>query len=336
MILVTGGTGLIGSHLIYNLLKAGNSVRATRRSSSDLTALDKVLGYYALDPELLKEKLEWVECDLLDINSLDDAMEGVTQLYHCAAIVSFEPKQAQAMLDGNPETTANVVNAALAHSVKKMVYVSSVAALGRSGEHQYITEDTEWTDSKYNSNYARSKYRAELEVWRGIQEGLDAAIVNPVVVLGPGNWTTGSAAIFHTIAKGFSYFTLGTNGFVDVRDVVKVMEQLMESDISGERFVLVSENLSYKMLFQWIAEAMNVKVPHRKVSPFLSSVLWRLEAIRTKLTGSKPFITKETAMTSQRTHYYDNSRVKEKLGFEFRNVKDTVKDLSRLYRQDHY
>ncbi len=339
MIVVTGGTGLLGSHLIYQLTRSRLMVRVLHRKSSDLGRLKRVFEYYSSDAQALMEKVEWVEVDLLDIAAITETLRGARQVYHCAAIVSFQGKDATSMLHFNPESTANIVNAALENKVEKLVYSSSVAAIRQKENKEYIeehiNEETEWVSSKYNSRYAKSKYMAELEIWRGIEEGLKAAIINPTIILGPGNWKQGSSAIFHEISKGFKYYTLGVNGFVDVRDVAKLMIQLMNTDIMGERFVAVSENLSYKLVFGWIAEAMGVKTPFKEIKPWMSNLLWRIERLRTTLFGGKPFITKETAQTAQQAYYYDNSKIKNRLHFEFKPVAESVKDFSRMYLQDH-
>ncbi|HAD98430.1 MAG TPA: hypothetical protein DCG19_13550 [Cryomorphaceae bacterium] len=332
MILVTGGTGLLGSHLIFELLKQGKRVRATHRPGSDTSSVENTIRYYRSPGELI-QNLEWVEADLLDITCYYTIMEGVTELYHCAALVSFDSSDSADLLEKNPAMTANVVNAALEMNVRKMVYVSSVAALGRKADAEYINEDSEWVPGQHNSVYARSKYRAELEVWRGIQEGLNAVIVNPSIILGPGNWQQGSPALFHTIAKGFKYYTLGTNAYVDVRDVAEVMIRLMESEVSGQRFVVAAENLSYKKFFEYVAESLEVKAPNTEVLPRMSAIIWRMEKLRSFITGKKPVVTRETAHTAQHTYYYDSNKIKKTLGFEFRPVRETVEDMARHYRK---
>lgn len=334
MILVTGGTGLVGSHLILQLLQDGEKIRATHRANSDLNNVAKTAFYYNIDFDSLKDNLEWVQVDLLDVITLHEAFEGIKTVYHCAAIVSFHPKAVSALLNDNPASTANVVNLALENKVEKLVYVSSVAALGRKAEHEYITEQSDWVESKNNSNYAKGKYKAEMEVWRAIQEGLNAVIVNPSIIIGPGNWRKGSSAMFRLMAHGLKYYTLGTNAYVDVRDVVDIMVKLMRSDIAEERFIVAAENLSYKKFFEFIAEGFEIRPPHRKVSPMLSEFLWRMERLRTMLFGGKPFITRETSRTAQKTYYYDNSKVKKVLDYEFRRVEDSIKDICDYYKMD--
>ncbi len=334
MILVTGGTGLVGSHLLYSLLLENEQVVALCRSTSDKEGVKKTFGYYAQNAQELFARIIWREADLLDVAALAEAFEGITQVYHCAALVSFYPAEAKKMLQQNPESTANVVNMCIDHSIKKLVYVSSVAALGRSDASGFITEKTDWIDSKHNSAYAKSKYKAELEVWRGQQEGVHVAMVNPGIIVGPGDWNTGSPALIKKIADGFNFYTLGTNGFVDVRDVVKIMLLLMASNKQAERYIVVSENLSYRKVFDFIAQGLDIKPPQKEAQPWQASVLWRVEALRSKLFGSKPLITKETAQSAMSTYYYDNSKVKEAFDFTFQPMEHSLKEITAFYVQD--
>lgn len=332
MITVTGATGLLGSHILYQLCQSGEKVRALHRKNSNLQGVKKVFSYYSTSVDALLEKIEWVEADLLDITDCEKAFAGTTKLYHCAAVVSFDARDSGA-LEKNAQITANVVNTALYLGVEKMLYVSSVAALGRAKNKQHINENTEWVNGEHNSKYARSKYRAELEVWRGIQEGLNTVIINPTIILGPGDWSKGSAGFFKTIATGFKWYTTGVNGYTDVRDVSSVAIQLMQSDVCNERFVVVGENLSYQQFFTLIADAMEVKAPYKKVSIPLAELIWRLEKVRSFITGKRPLVTKETAHTARHEYYYDATKIKERIGFEFTPIAETVQDLARFYKE---
>jgi nucleoside-diphosphate-sugar epimerase len=296
--------------------------------------LEKVFGYYHPQPQDLLKGIEWRQADLLDITDLDEALVGCTQLYHCAAQVNFNPKEARQTLHENPSITANVVNAALAAGVKHMVYVSSVAALGRKPGQKYFDENSEWIESKHNTAYAKSKYLAELEVWRGIEEGLPAAIVSPVIVLGPGNWERSSSTLFKTIGEGFSFYSKGVNGFVDARDVAEVMTLLAQKAISEERYVLVAENWSYEKLFKHIADAIGVAGPQVEIKAWLSGSAWRLEKIRSWITGQAPKFTRETANTALQHNYYRNDKVLKELDFKFRDLATSVKEVGAFYRKD--
>ena len=311
MILVTGASGLVGAHLIKSLLAKGKSVTALYRST--------VPNFEGT------EKVKWVKGDILDFESLENAMEGVIQVYHCAAIVSFAPGQAASMLHANVEGTANVVNVCLDKNIQKLVYVSSVAALGRIRETAPVDETSNWTPETSNSVYGKSKYLAEMEVWRGMGEGLNVAIVNPVIILGAGDWNKGSSEIFKSAYNAFPWYTEGVSGFVDVMDVVDAMQLLMESDTSGERFVISAQNVKYKDIFTQIATAFNKPAPHKKVTPFLAAIVWRLEALKGIFTGKTPLLTKETAATAQAVVHFDNSKfLKAFPAFKYRTIESTI------------
>jgi dihydroflavonol-4-reductase len=334
MILVTGATGLVGSHLLYNLCKTEDRIRATKRDKSNLLMVKKIFSYYTDEVEKLFEKIEWVEADLLNISELESAFRGITKVYHCAAWVNFNPRHKYSMIANNVNSTANIVNLCLAHKVKKLCHISSVAAIGRTENEPIVNENTPWTDSPENSNYAISKYNSELEVWRGIEEGLNAVIVNPSIILGPGAWKKGSSVLFHKIATGMPFYTTGTNGFVDVRDVAKVMQELMESSINSERFILCSESIPFKQTFDYIADALGKKRAHIKVSAFLNALGWRLAKIISVISRKAPMLTKETARAGNGISIYENHKIKKALNFEFISVEQSCNEFSKLYKQD--
>ena len=334
MILVTGATGLVGSHLLYNLCKTEDTIRATKRVNSDLTLVKKVFSYYTDTIDLLYNKIEWVEADLLNIIDLEEAFIGITKVYHSAAWVNFNPKNRHQMIANNVNTTAHIVNLCLAHKVKKLCHVSSVAAIGRTENEPLINESSPWLDGPENSNYAISKYHSELEVWRGIEEGLNAVIVNPSIILGPGAWKKGSSVLFHKIASGIPFYTTGTNGFVDVRDVAKAMIQLMESSIYSERFILCSESIPFKQTFDYIADALGKKRAHIKAGDFLNAIGWRFAKVISIITRKPPMLTKETAKAASGTSIYENHKVKKALNFEFLPVEQSCKDFSEMYIND--
>lgn len=313
MILVTGGTGLVGSCLIKYLIDKGEKVRGIKRPSA------KGL------PRGINEITEWVEGDIMDVFFLNEAMKNVEQVYHCAGVVSFNPKDKDTLMKVNVGGTANLVNAALENNIKKIVHVSSIAALGRIKGNTDMNENAQWGKSKLNSNYAVSKHLGEMEVWRGIAEGLNAVIVNPSVILGVGDWTNGALRFFSGIWNGMPYYSNHTTGFTDVRDVAKCMVQLMESDVQNQRFIISSENLSYREIFNEIADNFGKKRPHLKSNPFLSELAWRIEAIRKIITGGVPLITKETVRTANESFYYDNSKIKTTLNYQFIPIKETIK-----------
>ncbi len=295
MILVTGATGLIGSHLIQQLINNNQTVRALYRNT--------IPNYTG------SEKVEWVKGDIIDIGSLEDAMQNVQQVYHCAAIVSFNPSKRNELYKTNIEGTANVVNACINRGVKKLLFVSSVAALGRIRVDKPIDETMNWTPETSNSEYGKTKYMAELEVWRGMGEGLEVAVVNPVIILGAGDWNSGSSSIFKSAYDEFPWYTNGMSGFVDVLDVVNAMITIMQSSVTGQRFIISGHNAYYKDVFALIAKYFNRKVAHKKVTPFIASIVWRLEAFKAIFTGKNPLLTKETAKTAQAIVSFNNNKL---------------------------
>lgn len=320
MVLVTGGAGLLGRELITQLLTAGKDVTAIYNKS-------KPEGFSS-------GRLRIVQCDILDVSGLEEVMEGIDELYHCAGKVSFGPGQEEQLYKINVEGTANVVNAALNAGVKKMVHVSSVAALGRIRENVPITEEMQWTEETSNSKYGQSKYLGEMEVWRGIAEGLNAVIVNPVIIFGNGNWNEGSMEIFKSVYKGSPWYTEGTTGFVDAKDVAAAMIMLMGSEISSERFIISAENKTYHEVFDKIADAFNKKRPSKKVTPFLASIVWRWEAVKSKFTGAVPLISKETAATALAKAEFDNSKLKKYFpSFKYQSLEQTIKASCLLLQQ---
>ncbi|WP_143309354.1 NAD-dependent epimerase/dehydratase family protein [Chitinophaga vietnamensis] len=323
MILVTGGTGLLGSNLIRSLVEAGKQVRALYRKSPAAGLQD------------IQHKIDWFQADILDVCALEEAMAGIEQVYHCAGVVSFTPGNNQ-LYKVNVEGTANVVNLAIDAGVKRLVHVSSVAAIGRAKEGKMIDEECEWEESKHNSQYSISKYLGEMEVWRGMAEGLEAVIVNPSIILGSGFWNDGSSAVFKNAWKEFPYYTEGVNGFVDVQDVVKAMMLLMDSTINEERFILSGDNWSYRQLFTEMATAMGKRPPHKLATPFMTGIVWRMERLKSMFTGKPSLITKETAHTAQLKVYYRNNKILDALpSFSYTPLQNTVRRYSEAFVKDH-
>jgi nucleoside-diphosphate-sugar epimerase len=309
-ILVTGGAGLVGNELIKQLLAAGEKVKAI---------------YHFTPINISHPNLEIAKCDILDVVCLNKIMEGITHVYHCAAMVSYEPKDKRKLLKINIEGTANLVNACIDADVKKLLHVSSVAALGRIRNDEMINEKMNWTEETSGSIYGKSKYFGEIEVWRGIGEGLKAVIVNPSLILGGNNWESGSSAIFKQAYNEFKWYTDGVTGFVDVRDVARAMILLTNSEITAERFILNGENLPYKEIFSSIAKCFNKKPPYKKVSPVLAEIIWRVEGIKARFAGKKQLLSKETARAAQTKVFFDNHKILKTLpGFEFTKIKDTI------------
>lgn len=320
-ILVTGGTGFLGSYLLRYLVEMGfTQIYAIKRKSSSMDLVATV-----------KNKINWLEGDILDLPFLEEVLEGKQQIYHCAAMVSFQSKDKQQMMEINDQGTANIVNVALANNIEKLVHTSSIAALGRNEKADTIDEKAVWEYNNFNSNYAKSKYKAEMHVWRGIAEGLTAAMVNPSLIMGSGFWNAGTPKMFQTLSRNFPFYPKGGTGVVDVRDVARFMIALMNSDIVSERFVLNGENISYQELFGQIAIATDAKPPHTLIPEWLSQIIWRLEWIRSKLTGANPLYTKENAATTKHVFKYKNDKSKSVFDFEYTPIEKTLNDAGKQF-----
>lgn len=330
MIFITGCTGLLGSHLVAEIVKGQKSedksqIKLLCRENSDLSLLKKVLSRYDFDE--IPNNIEFVYGDVLDYDVLEEAMRDVDEVYHCAAVVSFDASDKNSLMRVNVEGTRNMVNAALQCGVKKFCHVSSIAALGRALEGETIDEDSPWTHSKNNSVYSNSKHEGEMEVWRGIAEGLNATIVNPSLILGAGKWDSSSCELFNTIAKGFPFYTTGINGFVDVKDVARAMIMLMENNKFGQRYCLNGALISYQDLFKLMADNFKVKAPYIKVGKFLSEIAWRVFWLIGKIKGKKPLITKETARTATRKYSYSSAKIIKELNFTFTPIEESVREI---------
>ena len=331
IVFVTGGTGLVGSHLLLNLAKTGNTIRALKRENSDTEVVQRVFAFYGNAD--LYEKVFWVDGDITDIISLEDGIGEAKYVYHTAALVSFNPKDKQKLYQFNIEGTANVVNACLEKGVEKLCYVSSTAAVGKSKNNEAAVESNSWDEEEVNSNYAISKHYAENEVWRGVAEGLSAVIVNPCVIIGPGDWSRSSGTLYKTIQKGLKFYTGGANSFVDVRDVVDAMDMLMNSDIESDRFLLIGENLSYKELFQKIAVSIGVNPPTILVKGLWIDLFWRLEKVRTFFTGNAPVVTSESAQSAVNKVTYSANKFTSKMNYTFRDIDEATANAGTYYKK---
>lgn len=333
MIFVTGGTGLVGSHLLLELARGGKKVRALKRASSDIGYVDAVFRHYAENATEIANNIEWVEGDILDPSFLLTALEGVKYVYHCAAVVSFQPSDREKIHRINTDGTANIVNASLQCKVKKLCYVSSIAALGRSEHKEFVDETVGWKVSKDNSCYSISKFNAEREVWRGTAEGLDAVIVNPSIVIGFANPSKGSTKMFSTVWNGLNFYTPGMNGFVDVKDVVKVMVMLQESDIRNERFILNATNVTFKAFFNKIADSLGKPRPRWKSTALLAEMAWRLDWLRSKILNREPLITRQTVKAGMGNFKYSNAKIRKYTGVEFRDIDVSIKEVSDIFKK---
>lgn len=324
---------MVGTHLMLALSQKGKKVRALRRKSSDMDQVRSVFGWYEADPDRLLQFIDWIEGDVLDVDSLRKAMHQVEVIYHCAGKVSFDSFDRHALLHVNQQGTANVVNTALNLGVKKLCHVSSVSALGKSKQGETIDEQHYWKTSRKNSIYAVSKYAGEREVWRGHEEGLPAVIINPSIIIGPSQWDVGSTRLFSTIYKGVPAYTSGIGGYVDVRDVTEIMIRLMESDITGERFVVSSENCSFEHVITQIAMVLNKKPPRLRLYPWMGEAGWVAEHIL-RIFGRTPTLTKEIARSAFHRFYYDNSKIVQALNYKFIPVNEAITHTGNIFMKE--
>lgn len=331
MVFVTGGTGLLGSHLLLALCRAGNNVRSLLREGSSTDAVKAIFSFW--EPEHADkywERIQWIEGDILDTDSLMIAMQGCEEVYHTAALVSFHPSDHEALDKINVDGTANVVNVALHFNVRHFCFVSSVAAIGRTHSGQMITEKSEWKNSPFNSRYAISKYGAEREVWRGMEEGLNVVIVNPGLILGPVIGYRSSASLFREIKKGMSFYPPGGNGFVDVRDVVDAMINLGE-EAWGNRYIMVAENISYKEVMDRIAGGFGNETAKYAVPVWLIKIAWRFIALGDMITGKKSVLTKESARNAGSKYLYSSEKVESQLKRKLRTTEHIIQESCRFF-----
>jgi len=331
-ILVTGGTGFLGSYIIKELIEKGYPVRAIRRGNK--------LPFYI--PKEILDKVQWMDADILDVVALEDVMDDIDTVIHSAGVVSFVKKEREQMYRVNVEGTANIVNIALEKNVKRLIYVSSVAALGRTTTGGTVNEERKWEPSKANTHYAKSKHNGELEVWRGISEGLNGVILNPSTILGFGDWNSSSCAIFKKIYEEFKWYTPGINGFVGVEDVARIAAMLVESDISGQRFIVNSDNWTFKKLMDTIADSFKKKGPSRQSTPFLLGLAWKMEELKSLFNGTRPLLTRESAKVAVSKTYFENDKLLAAFpGFLFTPLEQTIRQASAKYletvgRRSHY
>ena len=331
MILVTGGTGLVGGHLLYKLAKQSETIMATYRNEAKLKNVKAIFESYQKDYQDLYNSIEWVQGDITDIPAITDAIEGADYVYHCAAFVSFEPDKYHQLRKINIEGTANMVNISLAAGIKKFCYVSSIAAVGTEATETPINEETPWNPEANNNVYAITKYGAEMEVWRASQEGLNVVIVNPGVILGPGIWRYGTGSLFKKAHKGLKYYTSGSIGLISVNDVVNIMIILMHKKISNERFILIAENWSYKKFLNHLAEAVSSNPPTKQAPYWLLQLGWRLDWLKRKLTGKRRVLTKNLVQSLTSVKNYDTNKLRSTLDYDFKDIESYITEVGQCY-----
>jgi len=336
MILVTGGTGLVGSHLLLKLLETGNKVRATYRKGSDLKAVVKVFSYYhsTLEATSLYHQIEWIEADLTNIPDLTKAFQNITQVYHCAALISFNSSKSKELRKTNINGTANIVNLAIASKIEKLCYISSISTLDLEIGETQISENFTWYPEKYHSEYAISKHGAEIEVWRASQEGLPVIIINPGVIIGAGFWNDASGLLFTRIDKGLNYHFPKITGFVGVKDVVDLSLRAMNSEITNEQFIAVSENLSFKSVLNLVAQSISKSTPKRELKPWMVTVGWIFQSLGNTLFGTKKQLSSRDHKALFEASYYVNEKSKQKLNFEYTQIQKVIRETGEYYLKD--
>jgi dihydroflavonol-4-reductase len=326
---VTGATGLIGSHLVLRLTEENMSVTALFRNENGKEEVLNLFRFYG--KENLFQQVQWVIGDVEDVDDMYELTEGMHTVFHCAAIVSYHKKEASRMLEVNINGTKNIVNACIENDVKHFIHVSSISALGDS-KGEIIDEETPRNFNDYHSNYSKGKYLSEQEVWRGIQEGLNATIVNPGVVFGPNNCTRSSGTMIARIQKGLPALPAGGSGIVSVLDVVEVMIRAAKQEPTNERYILCAENVLMSELFTKIADALNVKIGKTIAQRWQIVLVFYMEALVELFTGKRATITREIIRNYDDVKRFDGSKATRTFGFEYRDTFSSIKDNIRYYK----
>jgi len=332
MIFVTGGTGLVGSHLLMRLLEEGEEIKAIYRNKKSLEIFDKMEKWYQ-KPKGFFDKINWVEGSFKKEFELNQLMVGIETVFHCAALVSFQPRDKYALEEVNIFGTKHLVDISIANGVKEFYHVSSTAAIGKPKDKtQLISENILWKKTRNTSNYSISKHFAELEVWRGFEEGLNGAIVNPAIIIGPGNWGKSSTSLFETVNKGLNFYTTGANGFVDVRDVAEGLMIAYKRKLQNERVLLIAENLTYKEAFSKIAKSINKDAPATNANKFLSGIAWRVLWLWSLISGKDVPVTQETAHSANSNNLYNNKKSKDILGLKYHTIDEAIKHTGKCFQ----
>ena len=328
MILVTGGTGLVGCHLLYQLILENKKVNALHRKNSNIAVVKKVFSFYSQDYKSLFNKINWIEGDINDLSSLNHALKNITEVYHCAAFISFNKKDLEMMKKINIEGTANLVNCSIERKITKFCYVSTIAAVGERN-NSLIDEECEWKEN--NNPYSETKHFAEMEVWRGIAEGLNAVIVNPGVIVGSGFWKRGSGAFITQVSRGMSYYPIGKTGFICVKDVVQIMIDLMKKNIFSERFILVAENWKQKDFIYSICKNFNLEPPKKQASKSVMYLGLFVDLVRSKLLNKRRRLSSAIIKSGNSINEYSNQKIIKALNFKFSKVEDSINETCKNF-----
>jgi len=333
MILVTGGTGFVGAHLLYKLVSMGVRVRAIKRKNSSFKRVQEIFSYYSTNSQTLFSSIEWVVADLEDQDSLAGALAGIKKVYHCAGLISFKPEDKELIYRVNLHGTKNLLKAVLNSEVEKFCHLSSSSATDKNYARSYVTEEMVWRPEHKCSDYARSKFLAELAVMEAMTQGLRAVIVNPTNILGPGSWDAGTSLLFQAAWRGLRIYPEGINGFVDVGDVTTAMILLMDSGISGERFIINAENLAYKDVLQWIAQALKVEPPRFRFNALEGELAWKGVKVYSRFSGKNPPLTRDNLKILNCHYYYVNKKIKQATDIKFIPIKESIEFIAKMFLQ---
>ncbi|MBN2668979.1 MAG: NAD-dependent epimerase/dehydratase family protein [Bacteroidales bacterium] len=333
MIFVSGGSGMLGSYLLLELIKQGHVVKATRRSTTNLSMTQYIFRQLESNGDELFKKIQWVNLDLNCQMEIEEQLADIEEIYHCATEINYAPKDASSYIQRNVNITKNLSQAAINMNVKRFLHVSSIAALGVSDNDELIDEKTTWDENTEASSYSVSKYLSEMEVWRAIEEGLNAVIINPSVILGIGDWKKGSPNIFEKINRGLKFYTKGQTGFVSAKEVAQSAIALMKiPEAFGEQFVINRENLDYRTFFNLVAKNLNAKAPSIYANPIYTQLAWRFEKLKSIIIGIDPLITKQSAQTAHKKLAYSNLKVSKLINNSFPSIKQTVIEIAKIYK----
>ena len=328
-ILVTGGTGLVGAHLLYYLVKNGETPIAIKRVKSNLENVKKIFNYYSDKSDVLFEKIIWKECDILDFLKLEEIIKNITHIYHCAALISFNNSLKQKMIETNATGTANVVDLSLKYNIKRICYVSSIATLGPN-HGSPVNENCFW-DWKNQSGYAVSKHLAEMEVWRGFAEGLSGFIVNPSLIIGPGSWNSGIGTIINKCKIGSPFFPPGSCGLIDVHDLVKIIIKLMNSNISNERFIINSEHMSYKNLMTIVTQKLNTRPPSIKLHPTIMKFFILIDILWNRIRGQRIELSTDAVKYTTNNIVLDSTKINETIKFSYKKIEHSLNECLDIF-----
>ena len=335
MNLVTGATGIIGSHVVFSLLQNNEFVIAGKQKQSDILKVKKLFSYYTKNYQELFDKIKWVEIDLLDIYSIEAALENVNSVYHCAGMVSFNKKDRASLYQINEIGTTNIVNACLSKNINSLCYVSSISAINNLDYKLPLNEDVFWKKSGKESDYSISKYNAEREVWRGIEEGLSAVIVNPGIVLSPGFWNQSSSVLFSTCFKGNKFYTNGSSAYIGALDLSAIMLELVSAKKFGSRYIIIENNYSYHFILSEIQKQFNKTPPSIKISKWLMRLGRLASQVASNFTKNHPIISSSMINSAFNTQTFSNQKILALTKRQIMPINQVINEICKIYLSEN-